>query len=143
MKYIFSVSGIVPISLNKIYAGVHWDQRSKWKNEWRAAFTGWHFWQRPDGTYNAERPVRFESPVEITYLFRMKKPMDSTNLAFMCKLIEDSLSQDQVIEDDTPKYVRSSKFIPVQGKENSVTVIVQTLDEPPMTYEEILALEPE
>ena len=143
MRYIFKVSGVPPVSLNKIYAGIHWSDRKKYKDDWREAMCGWHFHKDQKGNLNASNPVRFTEPVHIAYLFRQKKPMDSSNLAFMVKLIEDSLSIDQVIQDDTPKYVLSTWMVPIFAHDNSVTVVISTQDETPLTYAELLLTEPD
>lgn len=119
MQYVVRVNDIPQVSLNQIYKGIHWDARRRYKDEWRAAFTGWH-------------TQKFTTPVHITYVFEQKYVMDSSNLAFMVKLIEDSLVEDQVIQNDDPNFVLSTHMIPVKSKRNSVTVFIT--DEEPLSY---------
>lgn len=121
------------VSLNVIYKGIHWKDRKTYKDNWRQAFRDW------------EEHVYFENPVHISYVFLMKYPMDSSNLAFMVKLIEDALTFDKdepylryCIKDDSPKYVLSTTMIPVKSKENSV--IVHITDEERPSYAELLEL---
>lgn len=138
MKYVFKVNGVPQVSLNALYKGIHWSERKKYKDEWREAFCGWHFWKNERGQLDARTPVRFTTPVHIVYVFKQKYPMDSSNLAFMVKLIEDSLATDKVIEEDSIKCVLSTWMIPVRSDENSVTVTMYTEDEPTPRYSELL-----
>ena len=65
--------------------------------------------------------------------------MDSTNLAFMAKLIEDSLVEDGVLLDDSSKFVLATQLIPIQdNKENWVFVHIN--DEDSLTYSGLLKL---
>lgn len=120
MQYVIRVNDIPQVSLNQIYKGIHWNERKRYKDQWREAFTGWH-------------DEKFTTPVHITYVFEQKYVMDSSNLAFMVKLIEDALVQDQVIQDDSPAHVLSSHMIPLKAKRNAVTVFIT--DEEPLSYE--------
>ena len=64
-------------------------------------------------------------PVEITYLFTFKgKVLDSLNLTAMAKLIEDSLVQNDILPDDSPKYVSMSTLIPKKGNEDKVEILI-------------------
>lgn len=75
----------------------------------------------------------------MSYVFALKKPMDSTNLAFMAKLIEDSLVEDGVLLDDSSKFVLATQLIPIQdNKENWVFVHIN--DEDSLTYSGLLKL---
>lgn len=113
-EYSFIVGDIRPVSLNEIYKGIHWSKRKEYKEEWRAAFMGIH------------NGAKFDKPVWVYYAFGMKNPMDSSNLAFMEKLIEDSLVKDGVMADDTPKFVRCTIGLPLRASENSVLVHLRT-----------------
>lgn len=140
MQYQFRVTDIPMVSFNKVYQGIHWSQRKGYKDVWREAFRGWHFLEKSPGVLDSQKPVRFEGPVYISYLFEQKYPMDSSNLAFMVKLIEDSLVEDQVIVGDDFKWVLSTTMIPVKAKVDAVTVFIT--DEKYPTYSELLALVP-
>lgn len=92
------------ISLNKIYAGVHWTVRSRHKDAFR-------------GAVMASKPKKYTGlfPVIIYYHFRLQgKLLDSTNLSYMAKLVEDGLVHNGVIPDDSQKYVKS--FMPTTEK---------------------------
>lgn len=139
MKYKFRVNGIPQVSLNKVYKGIHWSERKGIKDEWRGAFCGWHFHEKKDGTLDATRPIAFEFPVHIGYIFEQKYPMDSSNLGFMVKLIEDSLVTDQVIQGDELKFVLSTRMIPIKGKNDAVTVFLTDENDLP-AYDELLEI---
>lgn len=112
--YSFIVSDLKPVSLNEIYKGIHWSKRKEYRDLWHTAFRHIH------------KGKSFTEPVWIYYAFGMKNPMDSTNLAFMEKLIEDALVQDGVIMKDDPRFVRFTGAIPIQASENCVLVHIRT-----------------
>lgn len=81
-------------SLNKIYAGIHWNIRSKDK----------------DYITTLVRSIigikkTFERPVSIKMSFN--SGLDVSNHAYLFKMIEDALVKCKVINDDTDKYVKS------------------------------------
>jgi hypothetical protein len=85
----------VKISTNKIYAGLHWTARKKIKKSFAKVLF-------------VAQPVT-EFPVDVYYNFHLKgKRLDSLNLAFMAKMIEDCIVAKGILTDDTPKYVRRS-----------------------------------
>lgn len=80
--------------LNKIYAGIHWNIRSKDK----------------DYITTLVRSIvgikkAFERPVSIKMSFN--SGLDVSNHAYLFKMIEDALVKCKVINDDTDKYVKS------------------------------------
>jgi hypothetical protein len=84
------------MSTNKIYAGIHWSQRKKIKDDvigFAAAFC---------------RPLQQVDtyPIEIKYrFFFVTRPLDTLNCAAIAKMFEDALCALGVIKDDGPKYV--------------------------------------
>lgn len=128
MIYAFKSRNIVPVSLNQLYKGIHWADRVKYKDQWRAEFS-----------YGHDKKYHFEKPVHVAYVFGMKKPMDCSNLAFMIKLIEDSLTQAKVIQDDTPKYVHAITSISFYHPENLVLVYITDEGALP-TYTELIEM---
>lgn len=88
------------VSLNKIYAGVHWRVRAEWADLYHQ-----EFW-----------PVKgkikvMQYPVVITYNFFFKaKPLDSLNCAMMAKMLEDGMVAVGILEGDEPKYVAESRL---------------------------------
>jgi len=102
------------VSLNKIYGGVHWSTRKRHKDEFAEAV--WACQPKPyTGTF----------PVQITYYFQFKgRRLDSTNVAYMAKLLEDALIAEGVIPDDAPKFVASTTLIPCSG-DNEVLIEIE------------------
>ena len=75
----------------------------------------------------------------MSYVFFLKKPMDSTNLAFMAKLIEDSLVEDGVLVNDSSAFVLATQLIPIRdNKENHVFVHIN--DEDSVSYSRLIEL---
>ena len=80
----------------------------------------------------ASKPKKYTGlfPVVIYYHFRLKGPLlDSTNLAYMVKLVEDGLVHNEVIPDDSQKYVKS--YMPTtekikKGEYDEVVVTIKT-----------------
>lgn len=93
----FTVAIPEKVSLNRIYAGVHWRKRAEWKEEyWYAVM------EAKIATYSGSFPVHAH------YHFILHgKVLDSGNVAFMAKCVEDSLVACGVLPDDGPKYVAS------------------------------------
>lgn len=95
---IFEITIPEKISMNKIYAGMHWRKR-----------------QEVADLYHLEMlPLKgkikvTEYPVTIHYEWHFTgTALDSLNCAFMSKMIEDGLVHAGVLEDDSTKYVRRS-----------------------------------
>lgn len=102
------------LSLNKIYGGIHFRTRSKHKTEYRELL--WSMQPQPyQGKY----------PVHITYDFQFQgRRFDSSNCAYLVKLIEDALVNENVIPDDSPKYVHSTTMTTNAGN-NEVVISIK------------------
>lgn len=101
------------LSLNKIYGGVHYRTRKKHKDEYHQMM---HY-KRPQqytGTY----------PVTVTYHYKFKgKRLDSSNCAYLTKLLEDALVACNVFPDDSAKYIYSTTNITDKG-DNEVEITI-------------------
>lgn len=101
------------LSLNKIYGGIHFTTRKKHKDEYREVCS-----------YYA-KPYEGEYPVKVTYHYKFKgRLLDSSNCAYLTKLIEDGLVQSGVFPDDGPKYIFSTENITDKG-DNEVEVTIE------------------
>lgn len=86
------------VSLNKVYAGVHWRTRQEWADLYHGELL------EIKGKLKVGK-----YPVEIFYDFHFtKNPLDSLNCAMMAKMIEDGMVGAGVLVDDDPKYVVES-----------------------------------
>lgn len=84
------------VSLNRIYAGVHFRERSRHKDMYRLAVMCVPTVRAYEGTY----------PVQMRYHFRLHgSRLDISNHAYMLKMVEDALVQCGVIPGDDQKYV--------------------------------------
>ncbi len=102
------------VSTNKIYESRHWSERSKLKNQYRDYYVAL--------LKKGLTPV-IKYPVKITYTCSFKGvALDSTNISYMCKLWEDCMVKAGILEDDSPKYVRSTELISQKGKEDKVLI---------------------
>lgn len=102
------------ISLNKIYAGVHFRKRSAQKSMFQLAVLA----ANPD---NYPGPF----PVHMTYHFRMHgKAIDISNYGYLIKLLEDGLVQAEVIPDDSPKYVAGITITSEKAEASEVDVTI-------------------
>ena len=101
------------VSTNKIYAGVHWTERDQAKDDFHWAVK----------SVKSKIPKLNAFPVGIEYTFFLKgRPVDSSNLSYMAKMIEDALVEIGAIPDDSPKFVSFTKLVSKSGKENEVEV---------------------
>lgn len=83
------------VSLNRIYAGVHFTTRAEHKEDWYYSVL-------------EAKPQRYqgEYPVEMHYHFKTSgSPLDISNHAYMLKMCEDALVHCKVLPDDTQQYV--------------------------------------
>lgn len=103
-----------PMSLNKVYAGVHWKVR---KDE--AERVHWLVRAKID----PDEPM-FERPVNITVTAYFRShPFDASNI--LIKLYEDGLKK-RLIADDGPRYVRSVTAISrVDRKRPRVEILIE------------------
>ncbi len=92
------------ISLNKIYAGIHFRQRSQHKDDYHFAVMS-----------ASPKPYTGDFPVHVHYHFKLHgNQLDISNHAYMQKMVEDGLVACGVIPDDNQKYVAS--FTPTSEK---------------------------
>lgn len=102
------------ISTNKIYAGVHWRTRNKHKDKFRAV------------EFEGDPVTQF--PVDITYDFKIVgRQLDSTNLGYMAKLVEDALVKKNILPDDSPKYVRYTTMGSEKADENICIITIKPI----------------
>jgi hypothetical protein len=92
----FTINIPEKISLNKIYAGVHFRERSRHKSDYHLAV------MCSPGTW----PYTGDFPVSMHYHFRLHgSRLDISNHAYMLKMLEDGLVAHGVLPGDEPKYV--------------------------------------
>ena len=88
-------------STNKIYAGIHWATRKRFKDS---------ILDRAREFFKGIGPIE-SYPVEISYrFFSGTRPLDTLNYAYMAKCIEDSLRSLGILEDDDPAHVAKSSI---------------------------------
>jgi len=101
------------ISTNSIYGGIHWAKRKKVADLYHQALLE-----------HRNKPIT-EYPVDINYIFTFKsKPLDSTNCAFMAKMIEDGLIQNNILEDDSYQHVSFTGIYTQKGESDQVQIII-------------------
>jgi len=99
--------------MNKLWPGVHWAKRKKWRDE----------------GHKACRVIQCDPinhPVKLIFtpvLSGRKRGYDCSNYAVTAKVIEDALVEKGILTDDTNKYVRSVTLnAPVRGDETGMEV---------------------
>lgn len=105
------------ISLNKIYAGVHWATRQKLADIFHSEFLD-------------KKSLKItEYPVEILYDFYfLKQPLDTLNCAYMAKMLEDGMVRNGILKGDEPNYVTSSTLMSQKSKKYpNDTVIIRII----------------
>lgn len=99
------------ISLNRIYAGVHWTQRKAWADSYHLAVLV-AARQSQISAFSGPFPCRVE------YRFKLRgKACDASNLAFMQKLCEDGLVACGILPDDSPQYVEAVTLVTGKGED--------------------------
>lgn len=108
------------VSLNKIYAGIHFRTRSKHKEMYYLA------------TLSAKpKPYTGTFPVHMHYHFRLHgKPLDISNHAYMQKMVEDSLVHLGVLPDDTPQYVAGITITAEKDQSDEVDITITPICAP-------------
>jgi len=102
------------VSLNAIYAGVHFRTRSKHKEKYHWAVLA-----------GKPKPYTGDFPVHCHYHFRVHgTPLDQSNYGYMLKLVEDGLVQAGVLPGDDPKYVASLTITSEKDKADEVDVTI-------------------
>lgn len=95
---IFEITIPEKVSMNKIYAGMHWRKRQVLADLYHLEMLA----------LKGKLKVT-DYPVTIHYDWHFtKNPLDTLNCAFMSKMIEDGMVHAGVLEADDPKYVRRS-----------------------------------
>lgn len=102
------------ISLNKIYAGVHFRERASHKDDWYYSVL-------------EAKPKKYTGkfPVEMHYHFKIcGTQLDISNHGYMVKMCEDALVACGVLPDDNPKYVRSITITAQPNKKGEDDVVI-------------------
>ena len=108
------------VSLNKIYAGIHFRERASHKEEYQWAVL-------------AAKVPKYEGafPIAMHYHFRLKgSRLDVSNHAYMLKMVEDGLVACGVLPDDTPEFVGEVRITSehlAKGGSDEVEVTLKTL----------------
>ena len=100
------------ISTNEIYAGVHWNIRSKHKNNWRSVLCHWF-----------KKIPQPEVPFILEIEFHLKRLIDCDNCGYMSKLIIDCLVHSGIIADDNPKVIKGINTRIFKTKEPDYAII--------------------
>ena len=102
------------VSLNKIYAGVHFRTRSAHKAAYHLAVLA----AKP-------KPYTGPFPVHMTYHFRLHgTPLDISNHAYMQKMVEDGLVAVGILPGDEPKYVGSITITGAKDDADEVDITI-------------------
>lgn len=105
------------ISLNKIYAGVHWAIRSQHKDNSHVAVM-------------SAKPALYPGPFPVNFHYHFKlhgKLLDTSNHFYLTKLVEDGLVACGVIPDDCPKYVAKISVSAEKAKVGEDDVVIVQL----------------
>lgn len=86
---------IIKKSLNSIYSGMHWKKRADLKDAYLSLLRN---------KLSVLEPVTRKVDLNFTFYFKTT-PLDSSNCAFMVKMIEDCLVHYGVLKNDTIEYV--------------------------------------
>ena len=98
------------LSWNKLYAGMHWSQRSKLADEWHELV----FYE-----CKIQKIPKFLD-IYVRIISTLKKPLDADNIC--AKIIIDGLVLAGIIKDDTPRYVKAVTLISKKGNEELTKV---------------------
>lgn len=102
------------VSLNAIYAGVHFRTRASHKEKYHWAVLA-----------SKPKPYTGDFPVQVAYHFRLHgRQLDISNHAYMLKMVEDGLVHAGVLPDDTPQYVASITVTSEKDKADEVDVTI-------------------
>lgn len=111
MKYKIPV---LKISTNKIYSGMHWAKRNKIKNDYLLLVMSANI---------KEKYVYLNKLVFNFYL--TGRVLDTTNLSFMAKMIEDSFIKLGVLKNDSPAYYNRVELVCNPSKTSEDYCIVE------------------
>ena len=102
------------VSTNKFYAGMHWTKRNELKNIYH--------WELKSAI-NKYKPKIDKFPIDLCFDFYFKSRMlDADNCSVMAKMITDALRKENIIPDDTYKYIYSVKYSVSRGKEDKIII---------------------
>lgn len=103
------------ISLNKIYSGIPFRERSQHKDEYYFAVLASNI-PRYHGAY----------PVRMRYHFRVPgTKLDISNHAYMLKMVEDALVHAKIIEEDDQRYVREITITSEKQDDCAVDITIE------------------
>ncbi len=106
------INGLPKISLNKWYAGTHWNERHKMTNTYKLIIRS-----------QCKEKFNKKNKYSVSYNFGFKKsPLDAMNCAAMAKLIEDV-----IFENDKWDIVRSVTLSSTKHDEDTVLIIVEEI----------------
>jgi hypothetical protein len=113
------IENIIKVSSNKIYAGAHWRERSKLKES--------YLWLTKS-PFKKLKPVNGKVDLDFQFFFA-SRPLDSSNLGYMAKMIEDCLVTYGILQDDSIKYVGQISLESFKSKEKDQDYCILTLNE--------------
>lgn len=103
------------VSLNRIYAGVHFRERSAHKDEYHMALM----------SVPGLEPWTGSFPVAVHYHFRLHGTrLDISNHAYMLKMVEDALVDAEVLPGDDPRFVGSITITAEKSDADEVDVTI-------------------
>jgi len=106
------------VSLNVMYAGVHWRRRKDLAD-------GFHFAVLAAARKSKiEKIPKAEYPVHMEYIFFVDGKLDVSNTGAMTKLVEDGLVRAGILEADDRKFVRKITTSTEPGRKNMPAVEV-------------------
>ena len=95
MKQTTTFTNLPKLSTNEIYSGKHWRSRQKHKQD--------YLWLTQS---EIKKLKKVESKVNLEFVFYFKsRAIDSSNCAYMAKILEDCLVHYKIIENDDIKCV--------------------------------------
>ncbi len=113
------IENIIKVSSNKIYAGAHWRERSKLKEN--------YLWLTKS-PFKKLKPVSGKVDLDFQFFFA-SRALDSSNLGYMAKMIEDCLVTYGILQDDSIKYVGQISLESFKSKEKDQDYCILTLNE--------------
>jgi hypothetical protein len=100
------------LSLNKIYAGIHWTQRTKNKDTYGMIIKS-----------QFKEVLSKEYRYKVSYEFNFKRnALDTSNTVYMLKMIEDI-----IFEDDTYKIIPELNIKSQKSKEEFIKITIEQL----------------
>lgn len=104
------------VSTNRIYSGLNWRKRAELAQLYHMCML----------QHKKSKEFMLAYPVSITYTFSFKKKLlDTTNCAFMSKLLEDGLVKAGILTDDSPEYVAETVIQSKKGDADTVLINIK------------------